>query len=362
MLIIKERADITSDYNIQKICNPEKIIYFDIETTGFSRKYNVVYLIGCMYFENNELYFTQYMTENPKEEAIILQEFYKKLSSYDTIIHFNGAAFDMPFLRERGEKYGISFDFDKYNSIDLYKKLKPYAHILKLENLKQKTVEKLFKIKRQDPFSGGELIEVYNEYVKTKDERLLKALLMHNMEDVFYMGRLTSILAFTDFFDGAYTISSYDFTTYTDINGNAQKELVIVLELTNPLLFSISYKKEDAYLTGKQNKVHLSVKVLTGELKYFFPNYKDYYYLPEEDMAMHKSVATYVDKNHRKNATPATCYIKKWGEFLSITTSDTSQFGEVFNKEYKDKTYYVLADKINEDNLDGYLKIKLKGL
>ena len=53
-----------------------------------------------------------------------------------------------------------------------------------------------------------------------------------------------------------------------------------------------------------------------GTLKYFYSNYKDYYYLPEEDQAVHKSVGAYVDKAHRRQARAFDCYQKKDGIFL----------------------------------------------
>ena len=53
-----------------------------------------------------------------------------------------------------------------------------------------------------------------------------------------------------------------------------------------------------------------------GELKYFYSNYRDYYYLPIEDTAIHKSVGEYVDKTARVKATARTCYTRKQGLFL----------------------------------------------
>ena len=47
-------------------------------------------------------------------------------------------------------------------------------------------------------------------------------------------------------------------------------------------------------------------------------NYKDYYYLTTEDVAVHKSVAHYVDTKYRKQATASTCYEKHTGEFLPV--------------------------------------------
>lgn len=360
MQIIKGHADTVINYTLEKICDKKKVIYFDIETTGFSRKYHIVFLIGCMYYENNELSFTQYFAENPNEESIILQEFYKKIASYDTIIHFNGAAFDIPFLTERGKKYEIDFNFDTYRSIDLYKRIKPYAPMLKLENLKQKSVEKLIGIQRTDPFHGGELIEVYHEYVKTKDSRLFKALLMHNMEDVFYMGNLTSLLSFTDLMYGQFQIRGFHFSTFQDMEGTPCEELQISLDIENRLPFLLSYQKDNLYISGKEHSIHLSIRLFNGELKYFFDNYKDYYFLPEEDTALHKSVASFVDKSHRKAATAATCYIKKSGRFLPIFGMSVNNFGELFQSEYKDKTNWIAADKICDENIAFYTGILLQ--
>ena len=64
MLVIRDKANIKIDYPVSTIANPDKTIFFDIETTGFSRKYCNVYLIGCMYFSNNELMYAQWLAEN----------------------------------------------------------------------------------------------------------------------------------------------------------------------------------------------------------------------------------------------------------------------------------------------------------
>ena len=78
-----------------------------------------------------------------------------------------------------------------------------------------------------------------------------------------------------------------------------------------------------------------------GELKYFYPNYKDYYYLPAEDCAIHKSVGTYVDKNFRTQAKAANCYSKKYGTFLPQTGLWESPS---FKIDYHDALTYFEAD------------------
>jgi len=79
-----------------------------------------------------------------------------------------------------------------------------------------------------------------------------------------------------------------------------------------------SFRLEQWYGILKEDMLKLRIPLLAGELRYYLPNYRDYYYLPQEDMAIHKSVAAYVDKDYRLKATKDTCYIKKSGIFLPL--------------------------------------------
>ena len=85
-----------------------------------------------------------------------------------------------------------------------------------------------------------------------------------------------------------------------------------------------------------------------GTLKYFFDNYKDYYYLPAEDVAILKEVAASVDKAHRKNATASTCYTKKDSIFLPQYQIIAEP---AFYKQRKDKiSYFELTDAFIDSN------------
>lgn len=103
------------------------------------------------------------------------------------------------------------------------------------------------------------------------------------------------------------------------------------------------------YASGCRFQCHddeglLKVPLYYDTLKYFYSNYKDYYYLPDEDVALHKSVASFVDKEHRIKATPQTCYTKKEGAFLPQWDI---VFQPLFKKEYQDKLcYFELTDEI----------------
>ena len=122
-----------------------------------------------------------------------------------------------------------------------------------------------------------------------------------------------------------------------------------------PLPKHISYGMGPLYFAGHNEKVGLKVNMYTGELKYYYSNYKDYYYLPTEDTAIHKSVAFYVDKNFRTQAKAANCYSKKTGRFLPQYTEVIEPY---FKIEYHDKvTYFELTDELteNDDALKEYI-------
>ena len=90
--------------------------------------------------------------------------------------------------------YQMELNWDGATSLDLYQKLLPFKKLLGLEHMRQKDLERYLGRSREDLFSGGELISLYQEYLKTADERLLSVLLLHNREDVSEMTGLLPLL------------------------------------------------------------------------------------------------------------------------------------------------------------------------
>jgi hypothetical protein len=91
-----------------------------------------------------------------------------------------------------------------------------------------------------------------------------------------------------------------------------------------------------------RNAVTFKIPVTEGELCHFYSDYKNYFYLPAEDRAIHKSVASYVDAANREKATKENCYSKRKGYFIPY-------FNETpypcFKKEYNDKESYIQFDE-----------------
>ena len=339
--------DFQISYPLEQILNPENALFIDIETTGFSAKTSQLYLIGCAYFTENNWHIVQWFAEKYEEEKDIISAFFNFASAFKYLVHFNGNTFDLPFIAEKCKQHDLSYSFDQFEGLDIYKRVTPYKYFLKLPNCKQKTVEAFLGIQREDVFTGGELIGLYHDYVKVPSDYVEKTLLLHNSDDVKGMLEILPILAYHDLFHGQVKARKVQATYYKDLEGNKRQELLMTLTFPNPLPQEISAAANNCYFKGIGAEGQLKVPIYEEELKYFYTNYKDYYYLPAEDVALHKSVASFVDKEHRVKATAATCYTRKISQYLPQWDYIVEPF---FKREYKSRDlFFEVTDEIKKD-------------
>ncbi|MGN1147686.1 MAG: ribonuclease H-like domain-containing protein [Lachnospiraceae bacterium] len=336
-----------SAYPLDKLASPERILFLDIETTGFTAKSSVLYMIGCAYYDGESFYTKQWMAENYDQEKEILTAFFEFASRYQCLIHFNGNNFDLPYLLQKCSQYNLPYNFDSFEGIDIYKRIAPYKFFLKLPNCKQKTMEQYLGINREDTFTGGELIGIYHDYVKEPTDFSKNALLLHNREDLLGMLQILPILGYYDIFNGEVKAKKVQANYYTDYAGNRRQELIMTLSLPSALPIPLSASVGSCYFKGEECTASLRVPIYEEELKYFYANYKDYYYLPTEDVALHKSVASFVDKDHRIQATAATCYTRKFSLYLPQWELLFTPF---FKRDYKSKElFFELTDELKKD-------------
>lgn len=313
----------------------EDILLFDIETTGLSPAKHQIYCIGCGYTDPEKVTIELLFAENPDAERQILEMFYHLLDQHRTIITFNGTTFDIPFIKKRtklllsrcehpSEAEGNAIDFPadslcpshmfhKKMSCDLYREVKSMKNLLELPSYKQKAAEQFLGRYREDQYNGGQLIKFYHEYVKNPTKEILDLLLLHNMEDVKGMFDLLGLLSYQQFIKGQFRIA--DILPETDEN---RQYLNIKLIPEYPLPQSIHRISDHASILMDKETTLIRFPVQHGILKHFFPDPENYYYLPDEDTVVHKSIGEYVDPAHRKKATKKNCYIKKECDYIVI--------------------------------------------
>lgn len=425
--------------DIYTIGAPEDVLFFDIETTGLSARSAGLYLIGVLTYtadasiarESNIIasldtsapesagHWTllQYFCEDVADEPAVLQAFFELLCTKKILISYNGDGFDIPFLRHMLEQYGLPYSFDTVESFDLFKKFRPLKHLLGLPDLKLKSCERFLGIDREDRFTGGELIEVYFEWQKTKAPALLDTLLLHNAEDIANLPNLLPLLRYrslphSDFRlraherlqDGATPLVHLSFTFlspmppsahspvengtrevmedrrqhctdagendireatddrhlhWPDAGENDTREVTVDRRLHWPALTlpkPMDLRGDFWALHAEGSAVELYVQLFEGERKLFFADFEHYYYLPAEDQVIHQSLAEFVDRSARKKACARNCYQRVTGCFLPELSE---VYTPALRAEYRDKLRYAqYSDTLFDDEAKAIAYLK----
>lgn len=168
--------------------------FFDIETTGLNRKTSKIILIGILYVVDNQLILKQYFCNNKSEEKEMLLAFMSDIKKFDLLISYNGNSFDIPFINDRLRHNKICQELKPYKSVDFLPLVRRNKDFLGLSNYKLKSVEKLMDIHRNDTISGKDSVDLYNIYEETKDEKLLKVILLHNYDDLYFFSKTIKLL------------------------------------------------------------------------------------------------------------------------------------------------------------------------
>nr|WP_072514679.1 ribonuclease H-like domain-containing protein [Ndongobacter massiliensis] len=179
--------------HLEKSCLPEGMLALDIETAGFSRERDPVFLVGALLGGTEFDTFFQWIhtSDSPEEEVSLLRAIRPVLAAHP-ILTYNGDAFDLPFLAHRARRHNLTWP--EMESVDLYRALRQKKKMLNLPNLKLETVERALGIHRSDVLSGGEVAALFRRLSLSacgmEEESAVRALLLHNREDVLYTAEL----------------------------------------------------------------------------------------------------------------------------------------------------------------------------
>ena len=336
-------------YPLERFCDPSEALFIDIETTGLKKETNSIYLIGCGHYTAGGFCVTLFFADNAGEECEILKCFMDHMKDYTYLLHFNGTKFDIPFLEYKARSYGFTDIFKDHFQLDIYRLCGPLRYLLFPDSMKQKSIEAFLGIDRDDKYNGGELIEVYSEYVKYGRSEDLKLLITHNMEDVLGMHLILPILYYLDLKGAPVIYNQFKVNCYNTYEGLPAKEVIFSFNTRIHLPKSFTAKTETMYLKYCESNDEITIRlpIYTGEMKVFFENYRDYCFLPGEDKAILKTLAQSLPKDRYKRATRETCYQKVAGDFVK---QPSSLFTPALRESYKDKKrYFRFPDSFNKE-------------
>lgn len=389
MKTVTNRVSVDLQPNL--FCVPLKqVLFFDIETTGLSPRVSSLYLIGtaCFDTDTGQFCITQWFADSSSSEQEILSAFLEQLEHYDCLYHFNGRTFDIPYIMQKCQKYELSLtkhardilsDADQSVSVDMMLQLRPLKKLFSLPHAAQKDWERWLGIAREDIYNGGQLIQVYSEYrqdlilhpERAQEKEAL--LLLHNHDDLAGLLCLANLLSYRRILtrkgEPAARLSEVKIQNLDMEENRLVLSFRLPLSVPRSVTITNSYSLAetdsqrradeslilpDCSLTLSDDTGTLCIPIRQGEYKYFMPDYKNYYYLPEEDTAVHQSVAEFVDAGHRKKATAATCFLKQSGLFIpSLKPRPKSEELQSFRLEYKDRQcFYALPEEVCDETIE----------
>ncbi len=294
------------------ILHPEEILFLDIETTGLTPDLSIIFMIGCGFIDGNHLEIIQWLSDSAElhgEQEILrafsgwIEDRWHTAGNFH-LITYNGQNFDLPFLQSRCRQCAVTNPLEVLNpvkaSTDLYRFVRNFKNLWPVPNLKLKSMAAWLGHPVSSAPEGRRLIHAYQNYLKTKDSAALDLLFLHNIQDLSSLSFVLALCNYSVFFEGAYTITQ------------ARRPEKHCLELTlTPEIFlpkPLSYEYLNFHMDILNSEVHIFAPVYHEKLRYYHSDFKNYVYLPKEDYAIPKSMASYVDRNHWIKTSRENCY------------------------------------------------------
>lgn len=173
-----------------------KFAFLDTETSGLAGGTGTyAFLVGAARFVDDQFVLKQFFMPDPNEEPALLEELANFLAPCESLVTFNGKAFDAPLLTTRYNLHRIPIPYQGYSHLDLL----PLARRLwrgRLESRALKYLEEhVLGMKRSiEEVEGYEVPWLYFDYLRTRDARPLGGVFYHNAMDVVAMAALLTYM------------------------------------------------------------------------------------------------------------------------------------------------------------------------
>jgi len=162
-------------------------LFLDLETTGLAGGTGTVpFLVGLGYYRDDRFHVVQFfLGEMGEEERLIgeLVRFFKEMD-FQSVVTYNGKAFDLPLLETRFILHRERFALGELPHLDLLfsaRSLWKHKHeSCRLFHLAQQIVA----ADRAEDIPSAEIPFRYFDYLRSGDFSLIEPILYHNQEDI----------------------------------------------------------------------------------------------------------------------------------------------------------------------------------
>jgi len=166
-------------------------IFFDLETTGLSGGTGTyAFLIGVGWLEAGGFRVRQFFLRELAEEQALLEAVAPLLRRTAVLATYNGKLFDAPVLETRFRMARMASELDGKQHFDL---LYPARRLWRLrwDSLRLLELERnLLRYRRPEDIPGELIPGLYFDYLRRGDDRQLRAVFRHNLEDVVTLAAL----------------------------------------------------------------------------------------------------------------------------------------------------------------------------
>jgi uncharacterized protein YprB with RNaseH-like and TPR domain len=169
-------------------------VYLDIETTGLKPDVAQITLVGLVFADGPVRVLEQYFVDTPADEAEVMRTVGRRLRALGTTVTYNGATFDLPFLRRRAQL--LDLPWPHLETFDLLKVARQWRsqHGV-LPDCRLQTVMSVFELGREDSTSGLAMVEAYYRWVAKGDPADRDLILDHNADDLLLLPDVFSRLS-----------------------------------------------------------------------------------------------------------------------------------------------------------------------
>jgi uncharacterized protein YprB with RNaseH-like and TPR domain len=162
-------------------CEPDQLVFMDIETTGLSC--SPLFLIGIMVWHDGGFEVRQFLARHYGEERGVVAEFLAEMDRRSLLVTFNGKSFDYPFIRSRAAASGLRVSEVEHHLDLLHVGRRFWRH--RLPNCKLQTLERFLCHRvREGDIPGAEIPDAYHAYVRTGNAYQIVDILKHNLLDL----------------------------------------------------------------------------------------------------------------------------------------------------------------------------------
>ncbi len=163
--------------------NIEKLLFYDLETTGLSGGAGTLaFLAGFGWIENDRLIINQYFLHDFPGEIDFLLLIKELLTDDKILVSYNGKSFDHPLLRTRFLMKGLKLpsisEIDLlHTSRRLWKNRLPSCRLGVIE-------DRILDIHRVNDIPGIEVPDIYFDFLKTNKSEPLEGVFKHHLQDI----------------------------------------------------------------------------------------------------------------------------------------------------------------------------------